>query len=432
MERNERRSDTAVGERIFSCLLWAARSGAEQSHDELGAAYRELAEWLHVVGLRAVTAEIGKLLSLTLVGVWDAGWQPAEVARQVRRRRRGPHEQLAIAAMSAGATWAGTEAADMPGAWAAQLEELGVSLPSGPGSADWVMSWMAGASLPAGRAVAVAIETLATLMTLPGIEPLLARPSEWRRPQAVPATVVADDAVLTKIRALLAKAESTAFEAESEALTAKAQQFMARHSIDDAVARARRPGQAHVSSGRPTVRRLSVDDPYAVAKSHLLVVVARANRVRCVWYGEFAMMGLVGYPRDLDAVEMLFISLLVQGSRAMLARGSVYDARGRSRTRSFRRSFLLAFAGRIGERLALAAVAARQEAETEMAMSLLPALAGSDREVDDAVAAAFPHLERTREPAITNEAGWRAGCTAAELATLGPEHGVLAAGGDPS
>ena len=81
--------------------------------------------------------------------------------------------------------------------------------------------------------------------------------------------------MLAKIRALLAKAESTRFEAESDALTAKAQELMARHAIDDAVARS-----ARSSEERPVARRIAVDQPYAVAKSHLLHVVATANGVR--------------------------------------------------------------------------------------------------------------------------------------------------------
>ena len=44
-----------------------------------------------------------------------------------------------------------------------------------------------------------------------------------------------DAGVLAKVRALLAKAESTTFEAEAEALTAKAHQLMVRHTIDEAL-----------------------------------------------------------------------------------------------------------------------------------------------------------------------------------------------------
>ena len=60
---------------------------------------------------------------------------------------------------------------------------------------------------------------------------------------------------------------------------------------------------------------------------------------------------MIGFSADLDAVELLFTSLLVQASAALQRAGGKRDAAGRSRTRSFRQSFLVAYAVRIGERL---------------------------------------------------------------------------------
>ena len=48
-----------------------------------------------------------------------------------------------------------------------------------------------------------------------------------------------DRRVLDRVRGLLTKAESTEFPAEAEALTAKAQELMARHSIEQAMVEAR-------------------------------------------------------------------------------------------------------------------------------------------------------------------------------------------------
>src|SRR5438552_3000516 len=67
-------------------------------------------------------------------------------------------------------------------------------------------------------------------------------------------------------------------------------------------------------------------------------------------------------PADLDAVELLFTSLLVQANAAMIRAGGKKDEYGRSRTRSFRQSFLVPYAIRIGERLAEATGHAEQEA----------------------------------------------------------------------
>ena len=60
---------------------------------------------------------------------------------------------------------------------------------------------------------------------------------------------------------------------------------------------------------------------------------------------------MVGFAGDVEAVELLFTSLLVQATAAMMRAGSRTGRNGRSRTRSFRQSFLHAYAVRIGQRL---------------------------------------------------------------------------------
>ncbi len=132
-------------------------------------------------------------------------------------------------------------------------------------------------------------------------------------------------------------------------------------------------------------------------------------------------MTLVGFEADLDTVEVLFTSLLMQSSRAMLAKGRIRDARGRSRTRSFRQSFFVAFAQRVHERSVVAAGQARQSAEHDLGRDLLPVLAGRRDEIDDYTAKLFPHLVKAKGSSVTNREGWVAGRAAAEMATLGPE-----------
>jgi hypothetical protein len=68
--------------------------------------------------------------------------------------------------------------------------------------------------------------------------------------------VDADPRVLEKVRALLAKAESSEFDAEAEAFTAKAQELMARHSIDHALLAM---GRANVAE--PSGIRVGLDSP---------------------------------------------------------------------------------------------------------------------------------------------------------------------------
>ena len=123
----------------------------------------------------------------------------------------------------------------------------------------------------------------------------------------------ADDRMLGRIRALLAKAESTEFAEEAEALSARAQELMAKYSIDHALLAAQ-AGEREEPSGR----RIPVDGPYEEPKATLLNVIALANRCRAVWSKDVGLMTVVGFPADLDAVELLFTSLLVQANTAML------------------------------------------------------------------------------------------------------------------
>ena len=89
------------------------------------------------------------------------------------------------------------------------------------------------------------------------------------------------DTWLSRVEALLAKAESSEFEAEAEAFFAKAQALMARHAIDDVMlaARGRRTGDAVEQEV------VLVPAPYAGAKAALLSNVAQANGCQAVLTG---------------------------------------------------------------------------------------------------------------------------------------------------
>jgi hypothetical protein len=216
-----------------------------------------------------------------------------------------------------------------------------------------------------------------------------------------------DSDVLRKVRALLAKAESTTFEEEAEACSAKAQELMSRHRIEHL---------GDVSEG-PIGRRIWLDAPYLNPKSSLVSAVGRANGCRGVHLSGLGCVHLVGYPADLEATEVLFTSLLVQAGRALAAAGPQVDARGRSRTRSFRSAFLEGFAYRVGKRLVDANTVVTAAATATQA-SLLPVLARRDEIVQAALDEAFPRTTR-RRTSLTNGAGWQAGIAAAERADLG-------------
>jgi hypothetical protein len=405
---------------VASATMLARGATRESLGEDVEELIRDAAGAIGPVGASLVA---DGLFSDCMDGLWEAGWQPGETVRSVRRLRSPSHADLAVTAVAA---WHGRqvdqEGIVAPSEWSRQIDEIGAAERWWGAGRDWLGPWAIRARIPWPDALILAIETASAMMRLPVTEVLIPPPSQWKELSRLGRfDISVDGAVLAKVRALLAKAESTDFEHEADALTAKAQELIARHSIEEAMARS-----SSAQRITPVGRRLAVDDPYAAAKSGLLAVVASANGVRAVWDERFALMTLVGFPSDLDVVEMLFTSLLMQASRSVLEAGKVTDPRGRSRTRSFRQSFYVAFSGRIHERLEVASRQATADAELELGSEVLPVLASRREEVDDATERMFPNLRKARGMSVTNEAGWRAGRVAAELATLGREQRRLA------
>jgi hypothetical protein len=224
----------------------------------------------------------------------------------------------------------------------------------------------------------------------------------------------AADAWLDRVSALLAKAESTEFPDEAEALLAKAQELMARHAIDEAMlARSGRGPREEVTS-----RSIVVAPPYAKAKASLLGAVAQANDCRVVMGGGTGtnVCIAVGHPTDLDAVESLFGALSVHAVRTLL----FAEVPPGDTVRRFRHSFLLAFAGRIGERLRTARRVAESEATAAAGAGSGVAVVLADRAdaVDRAFREAFPQV-RTMRTSSSSAAGRVHGRRAADAAGLG-------------
>ncbi|MFV0128529.1 DUF2786 domain-containing protein [Streptomyces sp. HMX112] len=315
---------------------------------------------------------------------WERGWQPADVARLVRRELEDHHVRLA-----AGLITGQVRAYDrLPPRWAAQLAEL----PAGPWRADRFS-----------YATAV-LELYRLLARLPALEPV--GPVPGSPLHAPPAH--GEPRVLARIRALLAKAEGTGYPEEAEALTAKAQELMARYSLDEAALAAR----AH-SPDEPAAVRIGIDAPYETTKAILLDAVAGANRCRAVWNEAFGFSTVVGFEPDLEVVELLYTSLLVQGTSAMTGAEAEQQRGGRKRTKTFRQSFLLAYAQRLGDRLA--ATTRRVTAEEP---TLLPVLAARDVAVTSRTERMFPETTTTRVRGATDRAGWEQGTAAADRAEV--------------
>ncbi|MFD9539575.1 DUF2786 domain-containing protein [Streptomyces sp. NPDC060022] len=336
---------------------------------------------------------------------WARGWQPADVVRIVRRELDETGAGLAAALITAETARHG----QLPPRWADQLAGLPAPAPRNRPDRFTYASGL--------------LELYRLLLRLPVIEPVGPPPGtaadDLHRPPAH-----GEPRMLTRIRALLAKAEATGFPEEAEALTTKAQELMARHSIDEALLAARTDG-----SGTPGACRIGVDAPYESAKAILLDSIASANRCRAVWNSDLGFTTVVGFEPDLEAVELLFTSLLVQGTAAMTKAEAGQRAGGRKRTKTFRQSFLMAYAQRLGSRLAddTARVTAAADAGSRSAGEpgdapgggLLPVLAARDVAVTDAAERMFPRTTTSRVRGVTDAEGWTHGTAAADRARMG-------------
>ena len=196
---------------------------------------------------------------------------------------------------------------------------------------------------------------------------------------------------------------------------------MSRYSLERIVIDS--AGSAGSDPHPAAARRMWLDNPYVAAKALLVGAVAEANRCRTVLSEKLGFTTVLGDEVDLEIVELLSTSLLVQATRAMVSAGSHTTRTGRSRTRSYRQSFLLAYATRIGERLS----AARNAGSAAVAdpARLLPVLAARERVVDELFESMFSQsVSRTYN--VGNAAGWHAGRAAADLATLDTRRSVPA------
>jgi hypothetical protein len=361
------------------------------------------------VGIQVVNRALLASMLRDVEHTWRRGWQPAELVRVARREYTARHGRLMVDAIAA--QMRGYPTATVDQRWQSQLAALEAQV-WWDHDDHYVTVWGEREGLDRAAVIAVVIEVLYLLATLPAIEQVGPAPGD-ARPATAAASADLDQRMLGRVRALLTKAESTDFPEEADAFTAKAQELMARHRIDHALLAA-----TTGERDQPVTRRVSIDNPYEAPKTLLLQVVAEANSCRAVWMKRFGFTTIVGFPTDLDSTELLFTSLLVQATRAMTQAKPSTDRYGRNTTRSFRQSFLTAYASRIGERLN----AATDEVDREMTGSegggqLLPVLAARDDAVRDAFEKQFPELTQ-HATAINNRAGWASGRAAADLAAL--------------
>lgn len=356
-----------------------------------------------------VASIVQRRLEDGISSAWDRGWQPADLMRFGSRKLTGVEIEMLRAGVASEAVcyeqWGAAVAPD----WIAQLEEVGAVRWWGA-SRPWLLQVASDWS----EVVWAAISVLGLVGSVPSIPVLTPPPSRWYQETGPGPELTShlEPNVLARIRALLAKAESTSFDAEAEAFTAKAQEMMTRHRLDRSTIQRPAGLESEVVG-----RRLGVDPPYAEAKAMLVGGIAQANGCRTVWTKDLGFTTVFGFPEDLDGVEELFTSLLVQATAALQREGSKQDRYGRSRTTRFRRSFLLGFATRIAQRLQETADETVRTVEIETGAELVPILDERARATTEAMEAAFPSAGPMKM-SVSDGEGYRTGTRVADEADL--------------
>ncbi|MEH3135989.1 MAG: DUF2786 domain-containing protein [Mycolicibacterium neoaurum] len=388
----------ALLEHLVAALDRAARCPEHDAGLHAAEVLDEFPQYIDDLGAAADVAMIG-----ALVRAWDAYWSPNDLYEITRRRLdAAATDYLTEAIVRESLLYAKTT---LHPRWRADLAALSVCISTST-AAPQMWAWADKRGVSHRAALTVVLNLLQFLGRLPVLQQVLPRPGTA---QNTPAEVSEADAkMLARVRGLLAKAEATQFPEEAEALSVKSQELMSRYSLHQAIGDHDAGRQA-----KATARRLWLDNPYAGAKASLVQTVAAANRCRVVWAEKLGFATIVGAEADLDLVELLTTSLLVQANRAMLSAGRLTTG-GQTRTRSFRQSFLISYAIRIGERLTAVSTYVTTEVDRD---KLLPVLAARSKATEDLTNRLFP-TQVARAVSASNYTGVAAGRAAADLAEL--------------
>lgn len=228
------------------------------------------------------------------------------------------------------------------------------------------------------------------------------------------------DALLAKVRKILAKAEDPATTPEeAETYTAKAAELIAAYGIDRALLAESAP-ETDVVGDRVVV----LDAPYALDKAGLLSGVATALRCRAVQRTRYdagvkeLSMHLFGYDSDLARAEVLYTSLLLQASSQVRRSFAPPGENVAAYRRSWLAGFTRAVVGRLRESEDRAAQTARTSGPTPGGRSVSLVLADRSVAVSSAVEDAYPHLRKAQARSLSGSGG-RSGYLAGQRADLG-------------
>lgn len=207
----------------------------------------------------------------------------------------------------------------------------------------------------------------------------------------------ASETTMRRIRALLNQAENAAAtEHEAQTFRDKAFELMATYGIEQAMLSADKPDR-----DEPEGRTIQVYYPWAGEGVALLGGIAHALGCRPVLLrtppAQPKRVRLLGFASDLDRVQVLHTSLLIQ-MHAGLHNATVPD---RANGRAWRRSWLIGFVAEVSERLTKAETRARHTATSSGGRRTEIVLAGRDTRVLELQFREFPKLRKARPRTFT-------------------------------
>jgi len=227
---------------------------------------------------------------------------------------------------------------------------------------------------------------------------------------------VTDEKMLARVRALLAKAESSEFQAEADAFTAKATDLMMQYAIDEAMLQ--HDGKA--STDKVIARQFKVEG-YAKAKAQLMYNIVKAFGADMIINrndrgGWSTISGtFIGWESDLDSIEVLYASLQMQ-----VATDMDREAKRNKEIhgRAFKQAFILGFANEVGSRLRAQRRSKVAEAEVSTPGTGLAVVERSEA-VERHFRGLYPKTHKAAGARLSDGIGYHSGVSAGERADIG-------------
>lgn len=236
-----------------------------------------------------------------------------------------------------------------------------------------------------------------------------------------------DDKLLSRVRALLTQAENTTFPEEAKTFTERAHELMARHGIEQA-----QLADAGVIKDEIISARVDMTGSYTSSKTTLLSSIALACRCRTVRYSAdgssvVAYVVIIGHASDIERVEILYTSLLLQASGQVTRQRPPVNFWGEPTASvvTYRRSWFTGFAHEVRHRLeviearAAAAAQATQTASGASGTSTELVLIDRKTAVNKAYDELFPDLPKVKNRSAVHPDAYYAGKAAGQRADLG-------------